>query len=204
MLLDYQQNGFYFGNERFRQRKVEIQNKETSFPQILEIQRALVSHRTKLRAALARSRIRDCAISVEALLPKEEQDKLQYAAQQPVYARVNTWKASYSDILETLTTEGFLMEDNLPSAEDDDNPPGVRCFMKDQHFENLLVFPPAVKFNLYESDLVLEGKLAIQVLFFWYIYKIEIISEQAMSTGLLWTTYSTSVYLACIAGVLLG
>lgn len=186
ILLDYQQNGFYFGNERFRQRKVEIQNKETSFPQILEIQQALVSHRTKLRAALARSRIRDCAISVEALLPKEEQDKLQYAAQQPVYARVNTWKASYSDILETLTTEGFLMEDNLPSAEDDDNPPGIRCFMKDQHFENLLVFPPAVKFNLYESDLVLEGKLAIQVLFFYiYIYNIEIISDQAMSTGLL-------------------
>lgn len=167
MLLDYQQNGFYFGNERFRQRKVEIQNKETSFPQILEIQQALVSHRTKLRAALARSRIRDCAISVEALLPKEEQDKLQYAAQQPVYARVNTWKASYSDILETLTTEGFLMEDNLPSGEDDDNPPGIPCFMKDQHFENLLVFPSAVKFNLYESDLVLEGKLAIQVLFFF-------------------------------------
>ena len=85
-----------------------------------------------------------------------------------------------------LRTEGFLMEDNLPSAEDDDNPPGVRCFMKDQHFENLLVFPPAVKFNLYESDLVLEGKLAIQVLFFLiYIYNIEIISNQAMSTGLL-------------------
>ena len=163
MLLDYQQSGFYFGNERFRKKKVEVLNKENTIPHILEIQQAMVSHRTKLRAALARSRIRDCAISVEALLPKEEQDKLQYAAQQPVYARVNTWKASYGDILETLTTEGFLMEDNLPSAEDDDNPTGVRCFVKDQHFENLLVFPPAIKFNLYENDLVLEGKLTIQV-----------------------------------------
>lgn len=163
MLLDYQQNGFYFGNERFRNKKMEIPNKENTIPQILEIQQAMVSHRIKLRAALARSRIRDCAISVEALLPKEEQDKLQYAAQQPVYARVNTWKASYGDVLETLTSEGFLMEDNLPSAEDDDNASGVCCFVKDQHFENLLVFPPTIKFDLYEHDLVLDGKLSIQV-----------------------------------------
>lgn len=162
MLLDYQQNGFYFGNERFRNKKMEIPNKENTIPQILEIQQAMVSHRIKLRAALARSRIRDCAISVEALLPKEEQDKLQYAAQQPVYARVNTWKGSYGDVLETLTSEGFLMEDNLPSAEDGDNISGVRCFVKDQHFQNLLVFPPAIKFDLYEHDLVLDGKLAIQ------------------------------------------
>ena len=164
MLLDYQQNGFYFGNERFRNKKMEIPNKENAIPHILEIQKAMVSHRIKLRAALARSRIRDCAISVEALLPKEEQDKLQYAAQQPVYARINTWKASYGDVLETLTSEGFLMADKLPSPEDEnENASGVRCFMKDQHFENLLVFSPAIKFDLYDNDLVLDGKLAIQV-----------------------------------------
>lgn len=164
MLLDYQQNGFYFGSERFRNKKMEIPSKEDAIPHILEIQKAMVSHRIKLRAALARSRIRDCAISVEALLPKEEQDKLQYAAQQPVYARINTWKASYADVLETLTSEGFLMEDKLPSPEDEnENASGVRCFMKDQHLENLLVFSPAIKFDLYEHDLVLDGKLAIQV-----------------------------------------
>lgn len=140
-----------------------IPNKENTIPQILEIQQAMVSHRIKLRAALARSRIRDCAISVEALLPKEEQDKLQYAAQQPVYARINTWKSSYGDVLETLTSEGFLMEEKLPSPEDDENANGVRCFMKDQHFENLLVFSPTIKFDLYDNDLVLDGKLAIQV-----------------------------------------
>lgn len=143
---------------------MEIPNKDNAIPHILEIQQAMVSHRIKLRAALARSRIRDCAVSVEALLPKEEQDKLQYAAQQPVYVRINTWKASYSDVLETLTSEGFLMEDKLPSPEDEnDNASGARCFMKDQHFENLLVFSPTIKFDLYEHDLVLDGKLAIQV-----------------------------------------
>lgn len=164
MLLDYQQNGFYFGNERYRNKKIEIPNKENAIPHILEIQQAMVSHRIKLRAALARSRIRDCAISVEALLPKEEQDKLQYAAQQPVYARVNTWKATYGEVLDTLTTEGFLMEDRLPSLEDDDSSGvGGRTFMKDQHFDNLFVFSPMIKFDLYEHDLVLDGKLAIQV-----------------------------------------
>ena len=163
MLLDYQQNGFYFGNERCKNKKIEIINKDNSIPHILEIQQAMVSHRIKLRAALARSRIRDCAISVEALLPKEEQDKLHYAAQQPVYARVNTWKTTYSDVLETLTTEGFLMEDSLPSSEDDDSGVSGRTFMKDQHFDNLFVFSPTIKFNLYEHDLVLDGKLSIQV-----------------------------------------
>lgn len=163
MLLDFQQNGFYFGTERFKNKKVEIPEKENSIPHILEIQKAMVSHRIKLRAALARSRIRDCAISVEALLPKEEQDKLQYAAQQPVYARVNTWKASYSDILETLTSEGFLMEDSLPSPEDDETGLSGRCFMKDPHFDNLFVLSPTIKFQLYDHDLVIDGKLAIQV-----------------------------------------
>lgn len=162
MLLDYQQNGFYFGNERYRNKKIEIPNKENSIPHILEIQKAMVSHRIKLRAALARSRIRDCAISVEALLPKEEQEKLQYAAQQPVYVRVNTWKTSYADVLETLTSEGFLMEDKLPSPEDDDLGVCGRTFMKDQHFENLFLFSPTIKFDLYQHDLVLDGKLAIQ------------------------------------------
>ena len=165
MLLDYQQNGFYFGNERYKNKKIELTpNKENAIPHILEIQQAMVSHKIKLRAALARSRIRDCAISVEALLPKEEQDKLQYAAQQPVYARVNTWKATYGDVLETLTSEGFLMEDSLRSAEDDDSGLSGRCFMKDPHFDNLFVFSPTIKFDLYEHDLVLDGKLAIQVL----------------------------------------
>lgn len=163
MLLDYQQNGFYFGNERYRNKKIEIPNRENSIPHILEIQQAMVSHRIKLRAALARSRIRDCAISVEALLPKEEQDKIQYSAQQPVYARINTCRTSYSDVLETLTSEGFLLEDKLSSPEDEDSGVCGRTFMKDQHFENLLVFSPTIKFDLYDHDLVLDGKLAIQV-----------------------------------------
>lgn len=162
MLLDYQQNGFYFGNERYRNKKIEIPNRENSIPHILEIQQAMVSHRIKLRAALARSRIRDCAISVEALLPKEEQDKIQYSAQQPVYARINTCRTSYSDVLETLTSEGFLLEDKLSSPEDEDSGVCGRTFMKDQHFENLLVFSPTIKFDLYDHDLVLDGKLAIQ------------------------------------------
>ena len=162
MLLDYQQNAFYFGNERFRNRKVEIRDKENSIPQILEIQEALISFRIKLRAALARSRVRDCAISVEALLPKEEQDKIQFAAQQPVYARVNTWKASMEDVIEKLESDGFLLETSLPSPDVDDLATS-RCFMKDHHFDNLLVFSPTVKFDLYEHDLVLDGKLAIQV-----------------------------------------
>ena len=158
MLLDYQQNGFQFGNER--QRKSSGIDEESTIPHIQEIQEAMMTHRTKLRAALARSRIRDCAISVEALLPKEEQDKMQHAAAQPVYARMNTLKGSWTDILETLKEEGFLL---VTSVSEGKEMLTGRNFMRDEHFNDLLVFSQEIKFDLYGHDLVQNGHLAIQV-----------------------------------------
>jgi putative methyltransferase len=159
LLLDYQQNGFFFGNER---KKTAANEAVDVLPDISEIQEALVSHRTKLRAALARSRVRDCAISVEALLPKEEQEKIQYAAAQPVYARVNSLKTNLDEVLETLKNDGFSLEEKLPEREELTG----KYFCKDQHFDNLLVFSQEAKYDLHGHDLVQDGHLVIQVIYF--------------------------------------
>lgn len=158
LLIDYQQNGFFFGNER----KKTAMNEADVLPDIQEIQEALISHRTKLRAALARSRIRDGAISVEALLPKEEQEKIQYAAAQPVYARINTLKTNLDEVLEALKDDGFSLEEKLPEYEEMTQ---SKYFCRDEHFENLLVFPHEAKFDLHGHTLVQDGHLVIQVRF---------------------------------------
>ena len=161
LLLDYQQNGFYFGGER-RTHKQQTLGTEAgdTIPHIREIQEAMISHRTKLRAALARSRIKDCAISVEALLPKEEQEKMQHAAAQPVYARVNLLKGTWGEIFETLKQEGFLLVTSIPEGEEMLT---GKNFMRDEHFHDLLVFSQEIKLDLYGNDLVQNGLLAIQV-----------------------------------------
>ena len=155
MLLDYQQNGFFFGTERQK----NAMNEKDVIPHINEIQDALSSHRTKLRAALARSRIRDCAISVEALLPEEEQEKMKCAARQPVYGRVNILKTTVDVVINTLREDGFLLEDDLPENEELTG----RNFMMDCDFDNLLVFSPEIKFELYSHELVQSSNLIIQV-----------------------------------------
>lgn len=156
LLLDYQQNGFFFGNER----KKSIIYKSDIIPDIQAIQEALVTHRTKLRAALARSRVRDCAISVEALLPKEEQEKIKYAASQPVYARINTLKTNLHEVCQALKNDGFDEIESLNNNEDD---LARKSFCKDEHFDCLLVFSPEAKFDLHNHALVADGHLVIQV-----------------------------------------
>ena len=157
LLLDYQQNNFFFGNER----KKTTDNENDMLPDIKDIQEALTAHRTKLRAALARCRVRDCAISVEALLPKEEQEKIKYAASQPVYARINTLKTNLDEIREALKNDGFEEVEMLPSNENNDL--ARNSFCKDEHFDCLLVFSPEAKFDLHNHSLVSSGHLVIQV-----------------------------------------
>jgi len=157
LLLDYQQNNFFFGNER----KKTALNNDDMLPDIKDIQEALIAHRTKLRAALARCRVRDCAISVEALLPKEEQEKIKYAASQPVYARVNTLKTNVDEVCEALKKDGFEEVETLPSNENNDL--ARKSFCKDEHFNCLLVFSPEAKFDLHNHSLVENGDLVIQV-----------------------------------------
>ena len=157
MLLDYQQNDFQFG---IPQNSNHIRNPEDDpLPHITEIQDALESFYIKLRASLARNRIRETALTVEDLLPKEEKEKNEYVCYQPIYAYVNTLRTTVEEVCGMLEQSGFVKTDVIL---DYSNFSG-RNFAMDIHLNDVIVFPRCVKFDVYNHDLVQSGFLVVQV-----------------------------------------
>jgi hypothetical protein len=156
MLLDYQQNDFQFG---VSQNGNHVQNSDDPLPHITEIEDALISFYIKLRASLARNRIRETALTVEDLLPKEEKEKNEYVCYQPIYAYVNTLRTTTEEVCSMLEHSGFRKE---KTSVDYSNFSG-RCFAIDVHFNDVIVFPRDVKFDVYNHDLVQRGFLVVQV-----------------------------------------
>lgn len=165
MLLDYQQNDFHFGVPQNGNR---IRDKEDPLPHITEIQNALESFYIKLRASLARNRIRETALTIEDLLPKEEKEKNEYVCYQPIYAYVNTLRTTVEEVCSTLEHSGFIKED---STVDYSHFSGHR-FAIDVHLNDVIVFPRDVKFDVYNHDLVQWGFLVVQVSNFWFVFRL--------------------------------
>ncbi len=61
-------------------------------PQLSEIENALYSCKTKLNAALARSRIKACVLTVDHLLPETVRQNDKYASKMNVSMWINTVK----------------------------------------------------------------------------------------------------------------
>lgn len=156
MLLDYQQNDFQFGAS---QDANHIENADDPFPHITEIQNALMSFYIKLRASLARNRIRETALTVDDLLPQEEKTKYEYVCYQPIYTYVNTLRATVEDVCCLLERSEFIREN---SVVDYSNFSGRR-FAIDIHLNDVIVFPRHVKFDVYNHSLVQSGFLVVQV-----------------------------------------
>lgn len=154
MLLDYQQNDFQFGETQ----SLQTENQYT-LPHIKEIQDALVSFYTKLRASLARNRIRETALTVEDLLPKEEREKNEFVCYQPIYAYVNNLRTSVEEVCKILEASRFAEIDVL----DDFTAFTGHCFTRDVHLNDVFIFPRDVKFDVYNHKLVEEGLIVIQV-----------------------------------------
>lgn len=163
MLLDYQQNDFRFG---ISQNGNRIRNREDDpLPHITEIQDALESFYIKLRASLARNRIRETALTVEDLLPKEEKEKNEYVCHQPIYAYVNTLRTTVEEVCSTLEHSGFIKDSTLDYSDF-----SGRRFAIDVHLNDVIVFPRDVKFDVYNHDLVQWGFLVVQVSNFWAFF----------------------------------
>lgn len=158
MLLDYQQNDFQFDDVSLNGNHIRNTD-DDPFPHITEIQDALVSFYIKLRASLARNRIRETALTVEDLLPKEEKEKNEYVCYQPIYAYVNTLRTTVEEICGLLEQSGFVKDSN---AVDYSNFSGHR-FSVDVHLPDVIIFPRDVKFDVYNHDLVQCGFLVVQV-----------------------------------------
>ena len=156
MLLDYQQNDFQFG---VSDKRKHVANAEDILPHVAEIQEALESFYVKLRASLARNRIREYALSVEDLLPTEEKEKSEYVCHQPIYAYVNSLKTCVDDVVDMLVKSGFLKVNDVFDYSEFS---GHR-FAIDVHLNDLIVFPRDVKYDVYNHDLVQSGFLVVQV-----------------------------------------
>lgn len=156
MLLDYQQNDFQFGVSR---KGTCTTNAEGVLPHVAEIQEALESFYIKLRASLARNRIRECALTVEDLLPTEEKEKNAYVSHQPIYAYVNLLKTCVEDVSNMLKESGFLKVNEVVDYSEFS---GCR-FAIDIHLKDVIVFPRDIKFDVYNHDLVQQGFLVVQV-----------------------------------------
>ncbi|MEE6462177.1 hypothetical protein FKM82_001518 [Ascaphus truei] len=146
MLYDFQ-------DRKFQPRS--ISNSEVIIEEVREVENVLYSFKTKLAAALARSRIKHDALTIEYILPETVRKQEQRASTLPLYAWINTAKASLTDIFHTLKKEGFTKV-NSPSYLDE------YTYCMDTHCQDLLVFPPHLKDELNNLEIFIGYKLLLQ------------------------------------------
>ncbi len=155
MLMD-----FYDHNSRFSDSKRIIITDDHEGPDeiIREIQEAIVAHAIHILASFARCRIRECALSLEDLLSDEMKEASKYTHQQPLYARVNTLKASTEHVINMLVDEGFVLSETAGLME-----LSGKMFRRDPHFDGMLVFSKDLKDDVYSHNITMDLWLYPQV-----------------------------------------
>ncbi|XP_053560007.1 putative methyltransferase NSUN7 [Bombina bombina] len=142
----------------FQDRKFEpryMSDKEEIIEEVREVERMLYSSRTKLAAALARSRIKYDAPAIEYILPEAVRKQEKRASTIPLYAWINTAKTNDAEVFNTLKTEGFTKVKSPSNLE------GL-TYVADQHCHDLIVFPPHLKDDLSNLELFINHKLVLQ------------------------------------------
>ena len=155
LLIDYYEHGFRFSDTK---RKHIVEDNETHSPIIAEIQQAIVSHQIKLCAAFARSRIRECALSLDGLLPSDVREAKTCGAKQPLYARVNTVRTTTDNVINQLQEEKFEFIEQCRLVE-----LTGKMFTRDRQFEDILVFSRDCKDEIYSHSLTEDFQLIPQV-----------------------------------------
>ncbi|XP_066429255.1 putative methyltransferase NSUN7 [Eleutherodactylus coqui] len=146
MLYDFQYR-------RFQPRCVS--NTDEVIKDVREVEKLLQSYKTKLAAALAKSRIKHAVPTIEYILPETVRKQEQRASTLPVYAWINTDKVSITDVFNALKQEGFTQTN---SSSDLDG----YTFCVDKHCQDLLIFPPQFKEELGKMEMVLKYQLILQ------------------------------------------
>ncbi|XP_071981296.1 putative methyltransferase NSUN7 isoform X2 [Engystomops pustulosus] len=144
---------FDFQYRKFQPRYVS--NKEEVIDEVQEIEALLDSYKTKLAAALAKCRIKYAAPTIEYILPETVRKQEQRASTLPVYAWINTAKASITEVYNTLRQEGFTQIDSPSEL-------GAYTYCVDQHCQDLLIFPPHLKEELGNMGMVVHNLLILQ------------------------------------------
>ncbi|KAF7248326.1 putative methyltransferase NSUN7 [Varanus komodoensis] len=146
MLYDLQDRKF--------EARFNIDNEEP-IAEVQEVEHYLCSFKTKLAAALARCRIKHDALSIEHILPETIRKQEQRASSLPLYAWVNTLKASLEEVHSSLQKEGFTEVESVSNF-------GGDSYCLDAHCEDVLIFPSFVKEKLLTLELFTNYKLLLQ------------------------------------------
>ncbi|KAJ7326684.1 hypothetical protein JRQ81_016443 [Phrynocephalus forsythii] len=141
-----------------QERKFEarcVNDDEAPIGVVQEVEQYLCSFRTKLAAALARCRIKHDALSIEHILPETIRRQEQRASALPLYAWVNTLKASLEEVHSFLQKEGFTKVESVSEFVGS-------SYCLDTHCEDGLVFPSFLKEHLLTLELFTNHKLLFQ------------------------------------------
>ncbi|XP_062992482.1 putative methyltransferase NSUN7 [Elgaria multicarinata webbii] len=128
---------------------------ENPIAEVQEVEHYLCSFKTKLAAALARCRIKHDALSIENILPEMIRKQEQRASSLPLYAWVNTLKASLEEVHSSLQKEGFTEVQSVSQF-------GGDSYCLDMHCEDVLIFPSFLKEKLLTLELFTNYKLLLQ------------------------------------------
>ncbi|XP_040276488.1 putative methyltransferase NSUN7 isoform X1 [Bufo bufo] len=132
-----------------------LSNKDEVVEEVQEVETLLESYKTKLAAALAKCRIKYAAPTIEYILPETVRKQEQRASTLPIYAWINTTKASITEVFNTLKREGFTQTD-CPSELDG------YTYCVDHHCQDLLIFPAHFKEELFNMEMVVNYQLILQ------------------------------------------
>ncbi|KAL1282515.1 hypothetical protein QQF64_001318 [Cirrhinus molitorella] len=141
--------------DRKFQPREPMKRAEEAIKVVREVEDSLCRFKTKLEASLAQYRIKQNLLTIDSFLPPVVRVKQQRSQTLPLYAWVNTIKASIADVCETLRTSGFSQVDSHTHLVGN-------VFCKDKHCSNVLLFPRRLSKQLEKTKLVTEHTLIIQ------------------------------------------
>lgn len=117
---------------------------------------AMLKHRARLQAVLARMKVKQKVSKNEDLLPRNTKQPVQL----PRYVRVNTLKTTVDDVVDYLKRDGLSYLGHASRMED--LTLKEKEFLRDMHLPELLVFSPRTDFHehfLYKSGhIILQDK----------------------------------------------
>ncbi|XP_067297885.1 putative methyltransferase NSUN7 isoform X2 [Pseudorasbora parva] len=142
-------------DRKFQPREPMNRVEEGLIKEVRQVEDSLYRFKTKLEASLAQCRIKQNLLTIDSYLPPTVRAKQQRSQTVPLYAWVNTLKASVENVCETLRTSGFTQVDSHIHLVGN-------VFCKDKHCSNVLMFPRRLIKQLEKFQLVTEHTLIIQ------------------------------------------
>ncbi|XP_026059780.1 putative methyltransferase NSUN7 [Carassius auratus] len=142
-------------DRKFQPREPMQRAEEGLIKEVRQVEDSLCRFKTKLEASLAHYRIKQNLLTIDSFLPPVVRVKQQRSQTLPLYAWVNTLKASIENVCETLETSGFTQVDSH-------TPLVGNVFCKDKHCSNVMLFPRRLSKQLEKTNLVSEHTLIIQ------------------------------------------